>query len=64
MNKYALILPLLILAVFLGYFASSLPTEWVYAAVIVTGVVVAIGIYLLFLEHQKAGEEKRTGKQR
>ena len=47
MNKFVLILPLLILAVFLGYFGSSLPTEWVCAVIIVTVVVVAIGAYLL-----------------
>ncbi len=36
MNKFALILPLFILAVFLGYCGSSLPKEWVYAVVVVT----------------------------
>lgn len=64
MNKFAVILPLLMLAVFLGYFGSSLPTEWIYALIIVAVVVVAITGYLLFLEHQKAGDRKRTGKQR
>ena len=63
MNKFALILPLLILAVFLGYYGSSLPKEWVYLAVAVTGVVVAIAGFLLFLDHQKAGDKKRKRKQ-
>ncbi len=63
MNKFALILPLLILAVFLGYFGSSLPTEWLYAVVIVAAVAVAIAGYLLYIEHQKGDEGKRTRKQ-
>ena len=62
MNKFALILPLLMLAVFLGYCGSGLPREWVYAAVVVTVVVVAIAGYLLFLEKQRAGEGKRERK--
>ncbi len=63
MNKFALILPLLMLAVFLGYFGSSLPKEWVYTAVAVTAVVAAIVGYLLFLDYQKAGERIRKRKQ-
>ena len=62
MNKFVLILPLLMLAVFLGYCGSGLPREWVYAAVIVTLIVVAIVAYLLFLEKQKSGEAKRERK--
>ncbi|UCC58457.1 MAG: hypothetical protein JSW14_00580 [Candidatus Bathyarchaeum sp.] len=62
MNKFALILPLLMLAVFLGYCGSVLPREWVYAAIIVTVVVVAIVGYFLFLEKQKTGEGKRKRK--
>jgi len=58
MNKYALILRLLLLAVFLCYFGSSLPIEWVYVVVAVTGVVAAIAGYLLVLDHQKAGDRK------
>jgi uncharacterized membrane protein len=54
MNRYALILPLLILAVLLGYFSSSLPREWIYAVVIVVGVVASAG-YLLYIEQEKGG---------
>jgi uncharacterized membrane protein YfcA len=62
MNKFVLILPLLVLAVFLGYFGSNLPTEWFFAVVILMVVVVAIAVYVLLLEKQKAGEGKRRRK--
>jgi len=63
MNKYALILPLVILPVFLGYFASSPKMEHVYTIAAVTTVFVAIAGYLLFLKHQKVGEDKLKRKQ-
>jgi len=53
MNKYVLILPLVILSVFLGYFGSSLQIEHVYTIAAVTTVLVATSGYLLFLKHQK-----------
>ena len=63
MNKYVLILPLVILSVFLGYFGSSLQMEHVYAIAAVTTVLVAIAGCLLFLKHQKVGEDKLKRKQ-
>ena len=60
MKKYVLILPLVILSVFLGYFGSSLKMEHVYAISTVTTVIVAMSGYLLFLKQQKAGDSKRT----
>ena len=51
MNKFILILPLLILAVFLGYCGSSLTSEWVFALVIIA--IVAMAGYLLWLQKQK-----------
>ncbi len=57
MNKYVLILPLVIWAVFLGYFVSSLQTEHVYAIATVTVAFAVIVGYLLFLKQQKAGDE-------
>jgi parallel beta-helix repeat protein len=62
MNKYALILPLVILSFFLGYFASSSKMEHFYTIATVTTVLVAIAGYLLFLKHQKVGDSKRTRK--
>jgi len=62
MNKYALILPLVILSFFLGYFASSSKMEHFYTIATVTTVIVAIAGYLLFLKHQKVGDSKRTKK--
>lgn len=62
MNKYVLILPLVILSVFLGYFCSSLQIKHVYAIAAVTTVLVATSGYLLFLKHQKVGDSKRTRK--
>jgi len=62
MNKYVLILPLVILSVFLGYFASSSKMEQVYAIAAVTTVLVATSGYLLFLKHQKVGDSKRIRK--
>jgi len=62
MNKYALILPLVILSFFLGYFASISKMEHVYTIATVTTVLVAIAGYLLFLKRQKVGDSKRTGK--
>jgi len=46
MKKYVLILPLVILSVFLGYFGSSLPMEYGYAIVAATVIVAAIVGYL------------------
>ncbi len=63
MNKYALILPLVILSFFLGYFASSSKMEHFYTIATVTTVLVAIAGCLLFLKHQKVGDSKRTKKQ-
>ena len=62
MNKYVLILPLVILSVFLGYFASISKMEHVYTIATVTTVLVAIAGYLLFLKHQKVGDSKRKRK--
>ena len=62
MNKYALILPLVILSFFLGYFASSSKMEHFYTIATVTTVIVAIAGYLLFLKHQKVSDSKRTKK--
>jgi len=62
MNKYALILPLVILSFFLGYFASSSKMEHFYTIAAVTTVIVAIAGCLLFLKHQKVGDSKRTKK--
>lgn len=62
MNKYALMLPLVILSVFLGYFGSSLKMEHLYAIATVTTVFVAASGLLLFLKHQKVGNSKRTRK--
>jgi membrane associated rhomboid family serine protease len=63
MNKYVLILPLAALSVFLGYFASSLQREHIYAIAAVTTVFAATSGLLLFLKHQKASDKKRTRKQ-
>lgn len=63
MDRFVLILPLLILAVLLGYFGSSLPKEWVYAVVVLAAGMVAIEGYLLYIEKQKGDESKRTRKQ-
>jgi len=63
MNKYVLILPLVTLSVFLGYFASSSKMEHVYAIAAVTTILVAMSGYLLFLKHQKVGEDKLKRKQ-
>jgi hypothetical protein len=60
MNKYVLILPLVILSFFLGYFASNSKMEHVYTIATVTTVLVAIAGCLLFLKHQTAGDSKRT----
>jgi len=62
MNKYALMLPLVMLSFFLGYFASNLQMEHVFVIATVTTVIVAIAGYLLFLKHQKGGDSKRTRK--
>lgn len=62
MNKYALILPLVVLSFFLGYFASSSKMEHVYTVATVTTVFVAITGYLLFLKHQKVGDSKQKRK--
>jgi len=62
MNKYALTLPLVISSVFLGYFGSSLKMEHVYAIAAVTTVFVATSGYLLFLKHQRVGEDKLKRK--
>jgi len=62
MNKYALILPLVILSFFLGYFASGSKMEHVYTIATVTTVLVAIAGCLLFFKHQKVGDSKQTRK--
>ena len=62
MNRYALVLPLLMLSVFFGYFGSSLQMEHVYVIATVTTVLAATSGYLLFLKQQKAGDSKRTRK--
>ena len=62
MNKFAIILPLIILSAFLGYFGSSLQMEQVYAILAVTTVGVALAGILLFLDHQKTGDRRRTRK--
>jgi len=62
MNKYALILPLVILSVFLGYLGSSLQMEHIYAIATASTVFAAIPGYVLFLKHQKVGEEKLKRK--
>jgi hypothetical protein len=58
MNKYVLILPLVALSVFLGYYASSSKMEHFYTVATVTTVLVAIAGLLLLLKHQKAGDSK------
>jgi len=62
MNKYALILPLVILSFFFGYFASSSKMEHFYTIATVTAVLVAIAGCLLFLKRQKVGEDKSKRK--
>jgi len=62
MNKYALILPLVISSFFLGYFASNSKMEHVYTIATVTTVLVAITGCLLFFKHQKVGNSKRKRK--
>ncbi|PVX25277.1 MAG: hypothetical protein CW691_05120 [Candidatus Bathyarchaeum sp.] len=57
MNKYALTVPLTILSVLLGYFASSLQIEHIIGIATISTVLVAAYGYFLFLQHQK-GEEK------
>lgn len=54
MNKYALVLPpLVILSVLLGYFGSCLQKEQIYVILLVTAVFVATVEYLLFLNRHK-----------
>ena len=62
MNKYALTLPLVIFSALLGYFGSSLKMIHVYAITTATTVFVATSGYLLFLKHQKAGEDRLKRK--
>jgi NADH:ubiquinone oxidoreductase subunit 6 (subunit J) len=64
MNKYALILPLVVLSFFVGYFASSSKMEHVYLIATVSTVFVAIAGFLLFLKHQKVGDSKRKRKEK
>lgn len=64
MNKFAVIMPLIIVSVFLGYFVSSLEMEHVFAILAITAVGVAIAGILLFHKQQKVGDRKRTRKQR
>lgn len=57
MNKYALILPLVVLSFFLGYFGSSPTTEEGYvlliiAASLTAALTLAVGC-LLFMRQQK-----------
>ena len=47
MNKFAVIMPLIIASFLLGYFASSLNTEHVFAILAVTVVGLVIAGYLL-----------------
>ena len=62
MSKYALMLPLVILSVFLGYFGSTSKMEQIYAIAIVTTVFAAIAGYSFFLKHQNGGDSKRVRK--
>jgi parallel beta-helix repeat protein len=62
MNKYALILPLVALSFFLGYFASSSQMEHICIIATVSTVFVAIAGFLLFLKHQRVGDNKRKRK--
>ena len=59
MNKYALILPLVLLSFVVGYFGSCPPTEGVYviaiiAAVLLAALTLVVGC-LLFIKRQKEG---------
>jgi len=60
MNKYALMLPLGILSVFLGYFGSSLKMEHLYAIATVTAVFVAITGYSLFFKRLRKSKQGDT----
>lgn len=62
MNKYALMLPLVILSVFLGYFGSTSKMEHIYAIAIVTTVFATIAGYSFFHKHQNGGDSKRVRK--
>ena len=61
MNKYALILPLVVLAFLLGYFSSCINAEDIYLVSAVTAAIAAIlaviAGYLQFIKNKK-GENK------
>lgn len=58
MNKYALILPLAVLSFLLGYFTSCFQIGQAYFVVILMIVLVAVIVYMLFLQPKKS--EKKT----
>ena len=60
MNKYALMLYLVILPVFLAYFGSSLKMEHLYAIATVTAVFVAITGYSLFFKRLRKSKQGDT----
>jgi len=61
MNKYALILPLVVLAFLWGYFSSCIKTEGIYLVSAVTASIAAIlaviAGYLQFIKHKKGGNK-------
>ena len=63
MNRFAIIMPLIIASFLLGYFASNLETEHVLAILAVTAAIVTIAGILLFYKQQNGGSNKRTRKQ-
>ena len=56
MNKYALMLPLVTLSIFLGYVSSNPQTEQTY--IVVTTTTLGIGTILLFFIAKSHGEKK------
>jgi hypothetical protein len=60
MNRYALILQLVVLSFLLGYFASNSQREYVYAIAILTAVFVTAAGYLFFVKHTKSDDRKQT----
>ncbi len=61
MNKYALILSLVVLAFLLGYFSSCIKAEDIYLLSAVTAGIAAIlaviAGYLQFIKHKKGGNK-------
>ena len=62
MNKFALILPMVVLSFVVGYFSSCPPTEEGYlitiiAASLTAALTLAVGC-LLFMREQKKGEKQ------